>query len=56
MQEQNDKIFSIVWKLNCMSDDFEKVLFMCEQVLDKVYVAEPKERKDTFILPENIGL
>ncbi len=53
LQEQNDKIFSIVWKLNCMSDDFEKVLFMCEQVLDKV-VAEPKERKDALILHENM--
>lgn len=54
LREQNDKIFSIVWKLNYMSDDFEKVLFMCEQVLDKVYIAEPKETKDAFILHENM--
>ena len=54
IKEQESKIFSILWKLDCMSGDLKKALFICGELSEKIDLKEPETKKDALDLHENI--
>lgn len=54
IKERDDKIFSILWKLDFINDDLKKTLSICGELSEKIDLKEPETKKDALDLHENI--